>query len=37
MFDFSSILTAILGLFQDLFGSILDPLMQLIGSLFPTG
>ena len=35
MFDFSSIITAILGLFQNLFGSILGPLLDLFGGNFP--
>jgi hypothetical protein len=36
MLDFSGILAAILGLFENLFGSILGPLLEMFGTIFPS-
>ena len=34
MFDVAAIVAAILGVFQNLFGTVLNPLIQLISSFF---
>lgn len=35
MFDFGSIFASIATLFQDLFGAILGPLLELLSGIFP--